>query len=773
MCVSVCVHACVCVRMHVRACVCVCVCVCLHVCMCVFSLSSPFSLSLSQLGGVLVEGIETSLHGSGQLDYELTQSNDSKPTLSNQHIPMEALQSNATPPKTITQPAAPKSEPSEVGGASSRTGVLRSKAMSEVEVLKNDMSSVWSMSREMKYGSTAKQGHDSKASSVDDSHTLQEMVVEESLTPPKTHFTNITPSHMHVSGGGQESCSHDDKSPSPTPQYNLDHHSSHSYPHLSHHHPSLPHSPQPCMQPTADGKTQDGTGDTQHTHTITPPHHHSPTPPPSQPVPNVKSPTETNSSVAMATTPVAMETETVVVNVNPQADQLASSSIIAMTTEEPTIPWFSLTPRSPCETKPTVAMATIPNGIGEGQFQLVATTQGGQQILASQQQVLQAPGLMQYYITPSGALAAAAPTQQVQMGYALVGNTLVPQQYLTTSAPQQQYIVSQGGVQYLVGGTGGLMGLGGLGGVAVVPQGGMGQHGLVQAIGGGSEGGAIVQAIGDGGAVMQAIGGGAAVVIDGTTAAYATSDGVEGVKTAAVDDSRTAALVHVATEDASTNQVTDVGQGSHRQSPVNSHIHHSPSRQKTVVMDTSIAMDTAAAGVAIETRQETVAETSSTEPTSSDTAVKKGKTLLLYEGGDHDFSAPSGVGVAQMDKDGTAEEEGRKQEYITAVLPGQGVLEWSHSHVGSSLLSMFPFPCFILSFHISHSRCFFPHLPFSYKMSMPHSHVPFLHNFMSSFPHTSCSQAASPSMSVCLQIQGSSQASIPTLCSSKLTVPRR
>ena len=301
-----------------------------------------------------------------------------------------------------------------------------------------------------------------------------------------------------------------------------------------------------------------------------------------------------------------------VVNVNPPTDQSASGS--AGTTEEPSVPWFSLMPRSPCDPKPVVAMAAVQN---EGQFQLVATTPGGQQILAPQQQVLQPPGVMQYYITPSGALAAASPTQQVQMAYALVGNTLVPQQILTAAAPQQQYIVSQGGIQYMVGGTGGLMGLGGLGGVAVVPQ---GQQGLVQALG---DGGTMVHAIGEGGAVIQALGGGGAIVVGGATTAIAAGDSVEGVKSVAIDNSsRTGAgLMQIVEEGTSTNRVVDVAQGS-------SHTHSVNSQHKTIVVDTSVAMDTTVTtntGVAIDTRRDTPKTQRSTDPIPSESAANRGK----------------------------------------------------------------------------------------------------------------------------------------------------
>ena len=381
------------------------------------------------------------------------------------------------------------------------------KGLSEVDELKNDMTSVWGMSRSVKY----------------DSENQTESPPP-SITP---HVTTVTPSHQHQSptvSHSRDSMEWESKSPV-----------------SSHHHSS--HAPPSQGAPINNGDTTAHQHHTITTHTLTS----------SQPHPSDTSPLQTKSSVAM-------ETET------KQIDQSSSRTTVAMTTDEPSFPWFSLTPRTPCETKPVVAVATA--GISEGGgYQVIGP--GGQSVLTPQQQLLPSSGVMQYYITSSGALAA--PTQQVQMGYALVGNTLVPQQFL--AAPQQQFIISQGGIQYVVGGTGGLVGLGGLGGVAVVPSGGGlgGQQGLVQTIGGG--GGVI----GEG--VVQAIAEGRAVVVgDGTTATVAPGNS-GGVKTVAIDNSRSGAVVHVTDDKQSTNQTTE------------------PPQSVVKREDTQVSMETTTSGV--------------------------------------------------------------------------------------------------------------------------------------------------------------------------------
>ena len=128
-------------------------------------------------------------------------------------------------------------------------------------------------------------------------------------------------------------------------------------------------------------------------------------------------------------------------------------------------PWFSLLPRTPCEVW------------GGGS---VVSTQPAQnqQVIAPQQQYIMASPMTQYaYITPSGAVISQPVVQQVgggavvqqvgggavvqqvgggavvqQVGYTLIGNTLVPQaQYVSVNPTQQvQYVVSnQQGVQYV------------------------------------------------------------------------------------------------------------------------------------------------------------------------------------------------------------------------------------------------------------------------------------------------------------------------------------
>ena len=460
-----------------------------------------------------MEGIETSLHGSGQLDYEVAQYKDINPTPSNQITPTkETMQAD----DTVNSPQIePTREVSHDVGVVSR--------LSEVEELKNDMVSVWGMSRERSY----------------DNHH-------------QAHITTGTPSQPAAA--------------------------------VSHSRTTVEwesHTPQ---------VTQNST-----THTITSSHHHS----------AHSSQTMTTSDddlVTIATTnPVSMETET---TVSPKFDQSkTASATITMTTKES--PWFSLTPRSPCETRPAaVPMATVAGAqTAEGQYQLVSTAGG------LQQQILQpSAGMMQYYITPSGTVA----TQQVQVGYALVGNTLVPQQYVTT-APQQQFIISQGGIQYLVGGTGGLMGLGGL---AVVPQGGL--------------------AIGEG--VVQAIAGGSTVVMgDAATTTIAASNTVE---TVAVDNSNRSTAV-IAAEEPLTNHMTE----------------------SSAADDTHVSMDTTTSSAA-------TMETRAADPKPISPPNK---------GGCHDNPTTAVDDMSAAD----VKTEDKKPEYITAVLPGQGM---SHSRV------LFPVP---------------------------------------------------------------------------------
>ena len=313
--------------------------------------------------------METSLHGSGQLDYEIAPSQDDKTTPTS-----EAIQAGPSNPQNTSL----QLEPTQVDGASGSVGGAPgnvNQGLAEVEQLKTDMASVWGMSRDS----------------------------------PHNTVTTGTPSHPHTPPE-----SHTDMELEPELK------------------PPAPSSPPHTTHTTND---------------VTPPHPH----------------TVTNDNMlSTADNPVAMETDDAT---NTQTNQQSNTSaVVAVATEQQiSAPWFSLTPRSPCETKPSVAMATaLPNGIPEGQFQLVSTTTGGQL----------GGGMMQYYLTPSGAVAAAP----AQVGYALVGNTLVPQQFL---AGQQQLLISQGGVQYVVGGgAGGLMGLGGMA--------------MVQ----GAEGGAVLQAVG-------------------------------------------------------------------------------------------------------------------------------------------------------------------------------------------------------------------------------------------------------------------------------------
>ena len=648
--------------------------------------------SLAQLGGVLVEGMETSLHGSGQLDYEVLQCNDIIPkpsppsesplvavtqssesplvavTQSSESPLVAVTQSSESPLVAVTQSsesplvavAQSETTPMEEDNAQSTTppdtevtqfqtavvppkaeeftqrdataemealqNVTQRDATAEMEALQNDMASVQSMSRHYMSAAGPSGCRDVVVMDTSRAPKEEEEPIASDTAPLHATGSIVTPSHSHshytagTTVTPSQSYTHivqdavewepNTKSPSPPPQqHNPSHHSSH--PHSSHYHSSHPHSAHTHVQTSADAfasdTSQDDTGAHHHTlstPTLTPSHHPSPTPSPSQQQNTNSNPSplqsETESPITMATTTtntVAMETKPQeVVSVDLQTAQSASNPVVVMATEEASIQWFSLTPRAPCETKPTVTVAAVQNGIGGpgSQYQLVATTPGGQQILAPQQQILQSPGgAMQYYLTPSGALAVAPapPAQQVQMGYALVGNTLVPQQYLTAAAPQQQYIVTQGGIQYMVGGVGGLMGLGGLGGVAMVPQGGIQQQGLVQAIG-------------EGGAGML----GATTA----TAAIAIRDGMEGVnvKTVAIDDGRNATtLVQVATDEALTNHITEKEQEIIGQSqPLKLHqtIHQSPSpHRRTVAMDTTaVAMDTADTGIAMETGRE-------------------------------------------------------------------------------------------------------------------------------------------------------------------------
>ena len=93
--------------------------------------------------------------------------------------------------------------------------------------------------------------------------------------------------------------------------------------------------------------------------------------------------------------------------------------------------WFSLLPREPCE--------SIPQVVSSQQQDAAAVTQ--QYVMGGQYA----------YVTPS--VMNQPIVQQMGVGYALVGNTLVPQQYINVNSTQQQvqYVVSdQQGVQYVI-----------------------------------------------------------------------------------------------------------------------------------------------------------------------------------------------------------------------------------------------------------------------------------------------------------------------------------
>ena len=500
-----------------------------------------------------MEGVGTSLRGSGLLDSEdITDSTTKLSSVSDQLLNNEPMNVSQIEP-TTTEGVGSEVSSNEVGVAGDEVGVAR--GLREVEVLKNDMTSVWSMSRDI-LSPVATHTNNNTTSSIDKSHSHVDMEWESKKSG--THHS-LSQQQSHI--------------PSPTNQIAQN---------ITEEHTSSQHSLLTSQQS---------------------PTHNS-------------LPMETKSSDATSDNPVAMETD---INTNiQQVDQSTSNATVSVTTNNLSFPWFSLTPRSPCETKPAVTMATaITNSLSSGQYQLIATGPDGQQIITTpqqqqqqqQQQILQSSGVMQYYLTPSGALTAATPaaaTQQIQMGYALVGNTLVPQQYITTATaaatPQQHYILSQGGVQYVITGeaAGGLMGFGGLGGVAVVPQGGLGgQGGLVQTIN--SDGSTVVQALSDGGGVVIDEGGGAIVVGGNTT--NNTSDNVKGIKTVAMDTS---------------NQATTV------EKTLTNHI----------IPNTSSICKT---DIPMETTQTVAMETTQT------------------------------VDKIKEEKDGE-----KQQEYITAVLPGQG-----------------------------------------------------------------------------------------------------
>ena len=141
--------------------------------------------------------------------------------------------------------------------------------------------------------------------------------------------------------------------------------------------------------------------------------------------------TISNSSPSIVTTFSSHKTtpppsNTPVKSATPSATPLkATTSSVSLNTA----PWFSLLPRKPCELLHYINGGAI--GDIQGSAAGLLNGGGGQMVV---------PGGYTAYVTQDGTTVLAATgqpmMQQVQVGYAVVGNTLVP---------QTQYIVQQGG----------------------------------------------------------------------------------------------------------------------------------------------------------------------------------------------------------------------------------------------------------------------------------------------------------------------------------------
>ena len=162
-------------------------------------------------------------------------------------------------------------------------------------------------------------------------------------------------------------------------------------------------------------------------------------------------------------------------------------------TTENSKPWFSICPRSPCETTRLAYVnnqTVIGSGLIQPQQQVVTAAP------TQQQYIMAGPSAQYAYMTPDGQVVSATGgqtmIQQVGIGYGLIGNTLVqvPQtQYVAVDSsggvignfigqqnPSVQYAVTQtegGGVQYVAlgdsGGTG-YVTVGGTGGQSTIMQ---------------------------------------------------------------------------------------------------------------------------------------------------------------------------------------------------------------------------------------------------------------------------------------------------------------
>lgn len=117
------------------------------------------------------------------------------------------------------------------------------------------------------------------------------------------------------------------------------------------------------------------------------------------------------------------------------APPITKSSSTTKTSYDDDMLWFSLLPRKPCE-----LLHFIQNSSDSQQG---ATTVGGQYML---------PGGYAAYMTSDGTTVLSQPlVQQIQVGYAVVGNTLVPQtQYVISQNP----VAAVGGNQYVSLGNG-------------------------------------------------------------------------------------------------------------------------------------------------------------------------------------------------------------------------------------------------------------------------------------------------------------------------------
>ena len=141
--------------------------------------------------------------------------------------------------------------------------------------------------------------------------------------------------------------------------------------------------------------------------------------------------TATSSSTSSSSNTAVTAMDQTMASSSSSSNNKSTPSLISQPTEHN---WFSILPRKPCE---------ILHYLQADGTALLNSQQ--QALMVAPQYVMATAGGGYAYVTPGGAVIGQPLVQQVQVGYTLVGNTLVP---------QTQYIVGQnplavGGQQYM------------------------------------------------------------------------------------------------------------------------------------------------------------------------------------------------------------------------------------------------------------------------------------------------------------------------------------